>query len=364
MPHHQPLRDVVLEVTNRCNLRCPHCASSSGEARPHEMTLDEIRGVLRGIADLGGERVAVIGGEALLRADCFDICQAVKDVGMHVVLITNGITLRQDEQFARLRHLRPHVIGISVDGATRESYRAQRGVDAFDHVLGACRRLLDEGHTDVNAITTFSRRNLGEFDRFVELFQDSGITWQVQMAHKAGDRFCDDDFLTVDDFAWLTARMRDILVHRLDHVRLRPMDDFGYFPLDPALKFLHHEWAGCQAGNQVLGIRAHGDVLGCLSLGDEFVEANLRQVSLSEIWRSDRYFQRFRRKEELLCGECALCAFRRECRAGCTGVALSSTGHIGCNTHCIRSIETTGLLAQLEGLRSPPVGAVGPVQKG
>jgi radical SAM protein with 4Fe4S-binding SPASM domain len=344
-----PLRYAVIEVTNRCNLRCPHCASTSGIARENELTLDEIREMLATIADLGGEEITVIGGEALMREDWFEICRAVGDGGMKLLLISNGLLIRTEEHFERLRRLRPWLIGVSVDGARRETYRALRGVDGFDHVVALCKRLVAEGHQNVNAITTFWKPNLREFDGFVRLFENTGITWQIQIANIGGERFDRRLFISREDFAWLTAKMRDVFVHRRDSVRLRHMDDFGYFPLDPALRFLHQTWAGCIAGVELIGVRANGDVEGCLSLGDDFVEANLRREPLREIWQSGRYFQRFRRKEELLTGACARCPHASVCRAGCTAIAYSATGDIGCNPYCIRALETEAILHDVTG---------------
>ena len=140
--------------------------------------------------------------------------------------------------------------------------------------------------------------------------------------------------------------MRDIYAERRDQVRLRHMDDFGYFPLDPKLRFLHQTWRGCIAGRELIGIRSNGDVMGCLSMADEFVEANVRVVSLREIWESGRYFQRLRHKQDELYGECARCPWALECRAGCSAIAWSATGSLGCNSHCIRSLETEAILEQ------------------
>jgi radical SAM protein with 4Fe4S-binding SPASM domain len=125
------------------------------------------------------------------------------------------------------------------------------------------------------------------------------------------------------------------------------MDDFGYFPLDPALRFLHQTWHGCIAGRSLIGIRSNGDLLGCLSLGDGFIEGNLRQTSLRELWSSPTAFPRLRHKEYQLTGACAACPFASECRAGCTGIAQSATGDIGCNPYCIRAMETEEILATL-----------------
>jgi radical SAM protein with 4Fe4S-binding SPASM domain len=346
VPEPGPLRYAVIEITNRCNLRCAHCASTSGHARENELSLDEIRSTLSTIKRLGGEEITVIGGEALLRDDWYDVCAAVNDLSMRLILISNGLLMRSDDVLAKLRKLRPHLIGISIDGAHRESYRALRGVDGFDHCLRLLKRLRDDGHAEVNAITTMMKANLREFDAFADLFDGTGITWQVQIANRGGARFGKEQFISRDEYAWLAGKMRDVFVNR-QGVRLRHMDDFGYFPLDAKLRFLHETWHGCIAGVELIGVRSNGDVLGCLSLGDDFVEGNLRRETLEAIWESGRYFERFRNKEELLCGECAGCAYARECRAGCTCIAHSATGDIGSNPYCIRSIETQEALGDI-----------------
>jgi radical SAM protein with 4Fe4S-binding SPASM domain len=349
----------VIEITNKCNLRCPHCASTSGEARENELTLGEINRMLETIAELGGEEITLIGGEIFLRDDWFEIGQAVNRLGMKNILISNGILIRTDEVFAQIRDLSPLLIGVSVDGASRETYRRLRGVDGFDHCLGVLRRLRDDGHEHVNAITTVMKANLHEFDDFIRLFDDTGITWQVQIANKGGTRFSHEQFISRDDYAWLAARMRDVFADKSDTFRLRHMDDFGYFPMDPKLRFLHETWDGCIAGLELIGVRSNGDVLGCLSLGDEFVEVNLRDVPLREIWESDRFFPRFRRKEDLLTGACARCAYAARCRAGCTSIAWSATGTVGLNPYCIRALETEKVLDELAGSNRAEHGETG-----
>ena len=350
------LRCAVIEVTNCCNLRCPHCASTSGTARPRELTYGEIRSLLEEIAALGGEEITLIGGEIFLRDDWFDIGQAVTDLGMKLILISNGLLLRSERTFRQLRELHPLLIGISLDGATRESYRRLRGTDGFQHCLNVLFRLRDDGHQEVNAITTVMKANLPEFDEFVALLDNTGITWQVQIANRGGGRFSHDQFISRDHYAWLVGKMRDVFVDKAATFRLRPMDDFGYFPLDPKLRFLHQVWHGCIAGSELIGVRSNGDVLGCLSLGDEFVEVNLRDVPLGEIWQSGRYFRRFREKASLLTGECACCPHARQCRAGCTAIAWSATQSVGCNPYCIRQLEVQSVLDEV--IREPPADPV------
>ena len=100
------LNYAVMEVTNRCNLRCPHCASASGNARPDEMSLQEVRTVVADLAALGCHTVALLGGEVLLRPDWFDIAMAVREEGMELSVITNGLVVTPKER-AKLKEATP-----------------------------------------------------------------------------------------------------------------------------------------------------------------------------------------------------------------------------------------------------------------
>ena len=340
-----PLRYAVIEITNKCNLNCAHCASTSGKARDDELSFDEIIALLSDIKVLGGEEITIIGGEALLRDDWYAICKQVHQLGMRLILITNGI-LFNESTLEKMRRLRPWLIGISVDGASRDSYRRMRGVDRFDHVMHTLHRLEQDGHPHVNAITTFVRDNIEEFDNFASLFENTGITWQVQLANRGGQRFKRETFITRQQFAEFVNKMTHAYLNR-PTLQLRHMDDFGYCPIDPALRFLHHTWQGCIAGRAVIGVRSDGDVMGCLSLGDGFSVANIREESLASIWSSKIYFEQFRNKAEYLTGGCRRCPHGPECGAGCTAIAVSATGHMGNNPYCIRQLEMENVVTAL-----------------
>lgn len=343
-----PLRFCVLELTNRCNLRCPHCASDSGCSRGDELSRDELRKVFRDLTELGCRTISMLGGEILLRPDWFEICRDARDAGMDLQIITNGL-LVDDEVRRKFLELKPQTVAVSLDGASRETYMKQRGIDGYDRCMRLLHRLYEDGHRQVSAITTFSSLNIHEFDDFANLFVDTGIVWQVQLVHKAGHRFDDRLLLNHDRYAYFADKVRYWMNEYNDRLKLRHMDDFGYFAITPELRFTHQVWDGCPAGRRVVGIRSNGDVLGCLSLGDDFVEANLRKIPLTEIWQSDSCFSPFRHKEDLLCGHCAKCPFSRICRAGCTAMAISGSGTPGDNPYCVRRLEEERILADLFG---------------
>ncbi len=343
-----PLKYAVLELTNRCNLRCVHCASNSGPPREGEFSTDRWLSVLGELADLGGEEITLIGGELLLHPGWETIAREVGRLGMRLVIITNGLMV-DDRVFDTFVDVNPHIIGVSLDGTNPETMQRMRRVDGFDRVMELLNRLVATGHPRVNAITTFCRLNFHEFDAFCDLLRGSGITWQVQVANPTGERFAADWSLDVREYEQFCNKVTRVL--RSDpEVWICPMDDFGYHPLGGELPHIHGRWRGCMAGIHVIGIRSNGEVLPCLSLGDEFVCGDLRTRRLGDLWKDDGAFARFRNKSGLLTGVCASCAMAETCRAGCTAMAAGNGDSFGENPFCMRAIQSSRLIQDIQDL--------------
>ncbi|MDD3153522.1 MAG: radical SAM protein [Victivallaceae bacterium] len=336
-PKKQPLRFAVVEVTNRCNMACRHCASDSGRARSDELSRDAFEKLFASLAGLGCERVTMLGGEFLLREDWFALGKSIREHGMELQLITNGL-LVDDAIADQFLMLSPQVVCVSLDGASPASFKALRGVDGFQKCLDTLSLFTRRPFRNVAAITTFSSGNLQEFPQFRELFLDQKIIWQIQMVNRGGDRFDDALLLSEEEYRQFVFYANETIEHYAGRILLQLTDDFGYFPISGKYPYLQG-WTGCPAGREVIGIRSNGDVLGCLSLGNLFVADNLRHRSLEEIWADDSVFGILRRKEEHLTGACARCPHGKICRAGCSAMGESSSGGIGDNDYCLRKME-------------------------
>ena len=328
---------AVFEITNRCNLRCPHCASDSGVARAEEMSLEQALHVVEDLRKLGCRELALLGGEPFLRSDWYQIAAAVKAAGIELQLITNGLLVTEKLR-REILSLDPETFNVSVDGATPESYRRIRGIDGFDTCMRLLKDAVADGFREVHAITTFNAKNLKDFDRFVELFIDTPIVWQVQMANGGGERFPEDLLMTREDYRWLMAKLAAASELR-PRLRLLMMDDVGYHAMTKQFAGICRAWNGCQAGRQVIGIRANGDVLPCLSLGSRFICDNLFKRPLEEIWRDPTSFPGFMEDPKSLTGKCKICPHAATCRAGCHAMAYSLTQTLTENHFCVRQLE-------------------------
>jgi cyclic pyranopterin phosphate synthase len=88
-----------ISVTDRCNLRCIYCMPPEGVPQMSHndvLSYEEIRTVVRAVADLGINRIKLTGGEPLVRADFPELVKMLSQIeGIEELsLTTNGVLLK------------------------------------------------------------------------------------------------------------------------------------------------------------------------------------------------------------------------------------------------------------------------------
>ncbi|MDM7999134.1 MAG: radical SAM protein [Dehalococcoidia bacterium] len=128
---------LMIDLTNRCNLKCPVCfASAQSAAYVYEPTMDQIRAIVEYAKEMNEPNIVQgilnSGGEPTVREDLFDILKMEKDLGVdYVVVATNGLRLAEDiEYLKRLRDLEVYIY-LQFDGVTSEPYQKTRGRDLW-----------------------------------------------------------------------------------------------------------------------------------------------------------------------------------------------------------------------------------------
>lgn len=131
-----PGRFARLHLTRACQLECSHCyADSSPQVdRRNELTTARWKVFLRDFARAGGERALFTGGEALMHNGCIELMYEAKQLGLHVVLFSNGLLV---PRFAKEIHASVDKVQISLDGPTAQANDEVRGRNTFQHILRA-----------------------------------------------------------------------------------------------------------------------------------------------------------------------------------------------------------------------------------
>ena len=300
------LDSIVWELTLRCCFRCAYCGSRAGEARENELTTAECLSVAAQLAELGCRRVNLLGGEVFLRPDWREITAALTGRGMKVCIITSGFVLTE-EILADLEALGIEYVAVSLDGPERVHDRSRRE-GSYRRALEDITALTGRG-IPTSVISALRADNAPLLPEFYETLRGYPIfAWQLQACSPMGNagagaldtRF---DPLAVLRFVASEAPRSPFAILAADNI--------GYFtPEETAVRGGKGLcFGGCSAGLSTLGIDSAGNVRGCESLYDErFIEGNLRQRSLREIWEDEDAFSYNRRFEpRMLTGKCASC---------------------------------------------------------
>lgn len=331
----------VWEVTMGCNMRCGHCGSACEKPLPGELNTEEALAVCDQIAGLGLDWVTLSGGEPLTRADTPDLVKRLSGRGVVVNIITNGWLL--DEKMARkLKESGIATAAISIDG-TPEIHDRIRKEGAFEHARQAFQVMKGLG-IETGAITTITKQNIDILPDLKEELIRMGVnTWQVQIGLPMGNLKERPDWVIdpeqvndIIDFCYDTARE--------GRIRIYPADCIGYYTKKEletrCISFgtaTYSLWDGCNAGVRSFGILHNGDILGCTSIrSKEFIEGNIRERSLREIWEDENAFSwRRQMTKDKLSGSCRSCIYGSKCLGGCPNTRLTMKGSIyEENEHC------------------------------
>lgn len=230
-------------------------------------------------------------------------------------------------------------MGISLDGM-EENHNYIRGINtSFSKVVEAF-DILNREEIPIAVVTSLIDKNFEDLYSMYDLLVEKGIKlWQIQIVNPMGNMADKKDFLLDPaKVPMITKFIRDKRDEK--KIGIYAADDIGYF--DENESYLRSEpgticeWSGCQAGLRVLGIDSIGNVKGCESLySDEFIEGNLREESLSEIWYKKGNFAYNREFDiSMLTGSCKGCDKGSICRGGCRGSCYFTTDSKFENSYC------------------------------
>jgi radical SAM protein with 4Fe4S-binding SPASM domain len=303
-----PPRELQLEVTGACNLRCQMCLVRYRPALDrHEASLDFER--FRALVDAvpGLERVTLQGlGEPLMAPDLIAMLEYGRARGIRMGFNTNG-TLLTATMTDRLLDAAPDWLCVSIDGATAATYESIRDGARFDRVIRNVRRFVarmrERGaqKPDLSLVMVAMRRNVAELPALVRLAAECGVpTLRVQnLSHSFSD--CDPAgaYREIREFSaaealWQNheaaadlafAEARALAVELGVALRLPELDEPAREPGAP----------GCDWPWRSAYVRHDGRVQPCCMLmgGDRAILGDLKRSSFTEIWQSPGY-ERFR----------------------------------------------------------------------
>ena len=132
-------RELVVEVTNKCNYRCIYCFRNLMEEPEGYMDTGLFHKIIGDARESGVEKIVFTGwGEPLLHPDIKEFAEAVKDNGMSLLLNTNGYFLGDHVEW--VKELVDELY-ISLDSSESNLYSVLRKGGDLSRVIEAVERI-------------------------------------------------------------------------------------------------------------------------------------------------------------------------------------------------------------------------------
>ena len=311
---------ISWNLTKRCNLKCPHCYLDAGPKAGNELTLHECLRLTDEMKLLGTEMIILTGGEPLLRRDIFDIARYASNLGMWVVMGTNGVLIT-DKVAERMVACGVKGVGISIDSMDPEKHDRFRGSpNSWKYAVRALEISRAHG-LEVLVQTTVMAMNRDEIPALIAFSRAKGA-WsfnlyflvQTGRGQEMNDLNARETTDVLRDLVEAQDSFRPMLV------RAKCAPQFKQIAYESGRAGL--ESGGCMAGTGYGRITPEGDVTPCPYM--TVVAGNVRQRGFSEIWRTSPLLQELRDRTRLG-GRCGRCEFNALC-GGCRCRAYAAFG--------------------------------------
>jgi len=307
-----PLKYLFWECTLRCNLSCLHCGSdchtsSSLEDMPAEDFLSEMKH-LSTIYNPQEIMVVITGGEPLLRKDLPDIGMKLRKLGFRWGIVTNGLGLDQ-EILNLLINSGMGAITLSIDGLEGDHNWQRNNPMAYQKAVSALELICSYPRLEADVVTCVNQRNINDLNTIYKQLSDKGLkTWRLFTITPIGRaknypelELTKNQFSTMIDFIVKKKETNSQLnVNFSCESYLGSMDD----KVRDGLFF-------CRAGIHIASILADGSVSACPNIDHGFIQGNIYDKHLDEIWENN--FKPFRNRSWTKKGQCTDCKEYKYC---------------------------------------------------
>jgi MoaA/NifB/PqqE/SkfB family radical SAM enzyme len=158
---------IVLELTNRCNLRCGHCYDER-HASTSDLPIRLLEAVLWEAASCGIDHIAFSGGEPTLHREFRAIVERVAAAGYTFSFVSNGVRFPGLSGFLAQHRRSFRGVTFSLDGADEATHDALRGHGSFRQVMrGASAAFFAKFAFTFNCVLT--RDNVHQIEPLVAL---------------------------------------------------------------------------------------------------------------------------------------------------------------------------------------------------
>jgi MoaA/NifB/PqqE/SkfB family radical SAM enzyme len=283
---------IYIEVTSKCNLKCPQCYNNnSGKDIDHSILFQ----IIEESGSLGVKYIAICGGEPLLYPKIFIAIKLIRSLGMTSLMATNGMELTVDI----INHLVESGLDclfLSLNGSTKEIHEISRG--NYDSTIKAL-ILLKETNLRYEISWVAHNYNIEDFSNLVKTCTDYNAQAINVLMLRPDKHNKINNSLNRDQIFALANQIK----------ALKSLEfNINVEPCFSQLRY-HLSWndegdmIGCLAGIYLMAINVKGEKIPCLHL--QHLTSNAKD--LMSYWEDSDVLKRLRKIDESIQEPCSSC---------------------------------------------------------
>jgi MoaA/NifB/PqqE/SkfB family radical SAM enzyme len=315
-------RELRIELTRDCPLRCLHCSVRSEAGNPVHLSAGVAMTVIKDFITMRGEKVILTGGEPLVHPELMRILESASDIGLKPILFSSGITHEagsyRSASELEILNLKPLISGIVFSlysGSPPKHEYITQGQYSFSMSLSAIQACVKHDiPTEVHFVPMgINHKDLLDVAHISQILGVKKVHVLRFIPHGRGEEYTDELLPSIEDYAAL-ARVVETAQ------RLYP----GFLDIGAAFRGIVPKVVKtCLAVNEKLVVTADGFVSPCdgfKNLLEDGGNWNIYLKPLREIYEQSPMLKRLRAAKRCgsvnqptawLSGNCSTCMAQR-----------------------------------------------------
>jgi radical SAM protein with 4Fe4S-binding SPASM domain len=308
----RPLKQIRIEVTKRCNLKCDYCYNQGAQSES-ELNYKIIMDLVAQAAAMNVKTISFTGGEPFLRFELLSkVIPEIVGLGMKCGIITNG-TLIDDDIADKLESTKVSWVRFSIEGHDQNEHEIEmcRG-DSFSKIVKSMVLLKKRG-INIKVRTTVSKANYENLDGIFAFCEKMGVEEiRLQPYFFVNNKEVDSKYLITPE----EHKMALIELRRLRAAsKMKAILDYGWFDfLFPGYDE-KYPYVVSPCGRTFLFIDSDGNLQSCGPMKEKAGNIRDRSFDLANIWNNSPAFRSYDEYDPG--GICDICGNTELCKGGC-----------------------------------------------
>lgn len=341
--------ELWIHVSNRCNMMCPFCYSSSSAENKYNLVADEVLSFALQIPKDKRKDVVISGGEPFLYKDIVPLTKGLHEAGFKITLITNGTVGRElySEVIPNLTTLQ-----ISCDGTTPYYYEHTRGKGNFEKFVSNLDWAKECGMNNIALSFTpnsFNLENISELPQFA--YEHGANHLHITRLTPAG-RAQNNMNNLAPSFDEADAGIKSVAQKLIEiNNRIKAENELAEMMVTEKKPFITLSFARnvtkkvlyqtkittCSLATGTLSIGYDGYIYPCGNFSGEEYQLGTLKDNIDEVMARGKEFAFEHSVDNPKMKDCYQCKYKYFCGSGCRVCALSEGDIFAADAYCERT---------------------------